>query len=49
MGIGQKHEPAYENDYTLWARLENDTFESVRSIIFKDVVEHLYADAQLLH
>lgn len=48
MGMGLQQEPAYINDYTLWARLEDDTFESVRVIIINDKVEGLYDLLKLL-
>ena len=47
-GMGHRQVMAYENDYTLWAVLADDTFVSVRYVIFGNKVEDLYESAKLL-
>ena len=45
---GIKDVPAYENDFTLWVKLDSGDYKTVREIIINDKVEDLYDSVQLL-
>ena len=46
--IADKRLSKYENDYTLWALLDNGTILPVKQIIFQERIEDLLESARLL-